>query len=59
MLILHAVDGYSHDEIAGLLNISSMTSRKRLSRAKQWIVSRFHVEWSEMILKKNTDHETD
>jgi RNA polymerase sigma factor (sigma-70 family) len=59
VLILHAVDGYSHDEIAGLLNISSMTSRKRLSRAKQWIVSRFHVEGSEMILKKNTDHETD
>ncbi|MGB1383838.1 MAG: RNA polymerase sigma factor [Flavobacteriales bacterium] len=59
VLILHAVDGYSHDEIAALLNISSMTSRKRLSRAKQWIVSRFDVDGSELILKKNTDHESD
>lgn len=59
VLILHAVDGYSHDEIAALLNISSMTSRKRLSRAKQWIVSRFDVDGSELVLKKNTDHESD
>jgi RNA polymerase sigma factor (sigma-70 family) len=59
VLLLYAVDGYSHDEIAVLLNIKAVTSRKRLSRAKQWIVSRFDVEGNEMILKKSTDHEMD
>lgn len=59
VLILHAVDGYSHDEIAALLDVTPMTSRKRLSRAKQWIVSRFDLAGSEMILKKTNDHEMD
>ena len=59
VLLLYAVDGYSHDEIAALLDIKAVTSRKRLSRAKQWIVSRFDVEGNEMILKKSTDHEMD
>ncbi len=34
---LFVIDGYSHDEIADLLKISSSLSRKRLSRAKQWL----------------------
>lgn len=59
VLLLYAVDGYSHDEIAALLDIKAVTSRKRLSRAKHWIVSRFDVEGNEMILKKSTDHEMD
>ena len=59
VLILHAVDGYSHDEIAALLDVTPLTSRKRLSRAKQWIVSRFDLEGREMILKKTNDHEMD
>jgi len=59
VLLLYAVDGYSHDEISVLLDITAVTSRKRLSRAKQWIVSRFEVEGTEMILKKSTDHEMD
>lgn len=59
VLLLYAVDGYSHDEIAVLLDIKAVASRKRLSRAKQWIVSRFDVEGNEMILKKSTDHEMD
>ncbi len=59
VLILHAVDGYSHDEIAVMLKITSITSRKRLSRAKQWILSRFDLEGSEMILKKSDRNEMD
>jgi RNA polymerase sigma-70 factor (ECF subfamily) len=59
VLLLYAVDGYSHDEIAVLLDIKAVTSRKRLSRAKQWIVSRFDVEGNEMILKKNSNYEMD
>ena len=59
VLLLYAVDGYSHDEIAVLLDITVLTLRKRLSRAKQWIVSRFEVDGNEMILKKSTDHEMD
>jgi DNA-directed RNA polymerase specialized sigma24 family protein len=59
VLLLYAVDGYSHDEIAALLDIKAVTSRKRLSRAKQWIVSRFDVEGNEMILKKSSDYEMD
>jgi len=34
---LNIIDGYRHDEIAALLNISTTTSRKRLSRARTWI----------------------
>jgi DNA-directed RNA polymerase specialized sigma24 family protein len=59
VLLLYDVDGYSHDEIAALLDIKAVTSRKRLSRAKQWIVSRFDVEGNEMILKKSSDYEMD
>ena len=59
VLLLYAVDGYSHDEIAVLLDIKAVTSRKRLSRAKQWIVSKFDVEGNEMILKKSSDYEAD
>ena len=59
VLLLYAVDGYSHVEIAVLLDIKAVASRKRLSRAKQWIVSRFDVEGNEMILKKSSDYEMD
>ena len=59
VLILHAVDGYSHDEIAVMLDITPATSRKRLSRAKQWILSRFDLDGGEMILKKSDRNEMD
>lgn len=59
VLILHAVEGYSHDEIADLLHVTPMTSRKRLSRAKQWLASRFKLDGGELIRKKTNDHETD
>jgi len=32
---LHVVEGYSHDEIAEMLNISAGTSKSQLSKAKQ------------------------
>lgn len=32
---LYEVEGYSHAEIAALLNISEVTSRSQLNRAKQ------------------------
>jgi RNA polymerase sigma factor (sigma-70 family) len=32
---LHAIEGYSHREIAGLLNISEGTSKSQISRARQ------------------------
>jgi RNA polymerase sigma-70 factor (ECF subfamily) len=59
VLLLYSVDGYSHDDIATLLGITAVTSRKRLSRAKQWIVSRFDIQGSEMILKKSIQNEVD
>ena len=35
VLILHDVEGYTHDEIAGLLGIESGTSKSQLSRARK------------------------
>jgi RNA polymerase sigma factor (sigma-70 family) len=32
---LHSIEGYSHKEIAGLLNISEGTSKSQINRAKQ------------------------
>ncbi|MEM7161629.1 MAG: sigma-70 family RNA polymerase sigma factor [Bacteroidota bacterium] len=34
---LHIIDGYSHEEIAKILKIKENLSRKRLSRAREWI----------------------
>ena len=59
VLFLYAVDGYSHDEIAAMMDITAVMSRKRLSRAKQWIVSRFYLDGTELILKKSMSHEMD
>ena len=35
VLLLHDVEGYTHEEIAGLLEISSGTSKSQLSRARE------------------------
>jgi RNA polymerase sigma-70 factor (ECF subfamily) len=35
VLVLHDVEGYTHDEIAGALGIETGTSKSRLSRARQ------------------------
>lgn len=34
---LHEVDGYKHKEIGNILNISEANSRKKLSRARDWL----------------------
>ena len=39
---LSVIDGYSHAEIAVMLNINESLSRKRLSRAKLWLKKTFH-----------------
>lgn len=41
---LFVVDGFSHDEIAELLNIKSSLSRKRLARAREWISRRTELK---------------
>ncbi len=38
---LSVIDGYSHEEIATLLNITAPLSRKRLSRARIWLAKTF------------------
>jgi len=42
VLVLHDVEGYTHDEIAGVLGIETGTSKSRLSRARQL----FREGWS-------------
>ncbi len=39
ILSLYLLEGYDHDEIAEIMNISSSTSRSQLSRAKQKLLS--------------------
>lgn len=38
---LFIIDGYKHEEIAEILNISPASSRKKLSRAKKWLQDTF------------------
>jgi RNA polymerase sigma-70 factor (ECF subfamily) len=35
IFVLHDVEGYRHDEIAGMLDISAGTSKSQLHRARQ------------------------
>ncbi len=37
---LSAIDGFSHKEIGAILNIEENLSRKRLSRARTWLISK-------------------
>jgi RNA polymerase sigma-70 factor (ECF subfamily) len=39
ILSLYLLEGYDHDEIGEILNISSSTSRSQLSRAKQKLLN--------------------
>ncbi len=41
---LFVIDEYSHQEIAELLNINEGLSRKRLSRAKEWLRGAFKTQ---------------
>jgi len=44
---LYEIEGYSHDEIAGMLNISPGTSRSHLSRAKKMLRELYHRQKKE------------
>lgn len=51
---LYIIDGYSHQEISELLNISLPLSRKRLSRGREWVKKTFKaIEASEEKLLNN------
>ena len=41
---MFVIDGFSHDEISKLLKIDSSLSRKRLSRAREWLKKRLHTD---------------
>ena len=41
---MFVIDELSHDEIAKFLNINSSLSRKRLSRAREWLKKRLHTD---------------
>jgi len=41
---LFIIDGFSHDEIAEMLEIKSSLSRKRLARAREWISHRTELK---------------
>jgi RNA polymerase sigma-70 factor, ECF subfamily len=40
VLVLHDIEGYTHEEISGLLGIDAGTSKSQLSRARQALRSR-------------------
>lgn len=46
---LSIIDGYSHDEISIALKISNALSRKRLSRARDWLKCNTHFIDKEVI----------
>ena len=39
---LYVIDGYNHNEIVKLLDISASTSRSQLTRARQWLQLQLH-----------------
>ncbi|HUS86643.1 MAG TPA: sigma-70 family RNA polymerase sigma factor [Bacteroidales bacterium] len=43
ILSLYMLEGYDHDEIGDILNISSSTSRSQLSRAKQKLLNELKI----------------
>lgn len=43
---LYALEGYSHKEIAGMLNIQESTSKSQLSRAREWLRKKIKA-WEE------------
>lgn len=51
---LNVIDGYSHQEISELLNITVLSSRKKLSRARQWLQSTFKNDDKTIIYLQNS-----
>lgn len=39
---LYAIEGYSHDEIAGMLNIKASTSRSQFARAREILMNKLN-----------------
>ena len=48
---LHLIDGFSHKEIADLLDITPDISRQRLTRARKWVRDRFELSGSDLVSK--------
>ena len=51
VLNLHLVDGFSHKDIADLLDITPDISRQRLARARKWVRDRFERSGSDLVSK--------
>ena len=51
VLNLHLVDGFSHKEIADLLDITPDISRQRLARARKWVRDRFELSGNDLVSK--------
>jgi len=45
-LSLHLIEGYDHEEIAGIMDISYQNSRTMISRAKQKLRTLLHLEYN-------------
>lgn len=59
---LFVIDEYSHEDIAGMLDISAALSRKRLSRAKVWLKKNYRNPDAQILTQdpafsKTTNHE--
>ena len=48
---LFVIDDYSHQEIAEFLNINESLSRKRLSRAKEWLREAFKAQANNTVFR--------
>lgn len=46
VLVLHDLEGYTHDDIAGLLGISAGTSKSQLARARAWMRRALGVDYA-------------
>ena len=55
VLMLYTIEGFRHEEIALMLDISRTTSRQRLSRARQWLSLRYQVDNGELIPNPKAD----
>lgn len=49
---LHAIDGFSHREIGGKLDITAALSRQRLSRARKWLRNALQREDAPQLLQR-------
>lgn len=44
VFVLYAVEGYKHQDIAALLNISESTSKSQLFKARKWLQERLKAQ---------------